>query len=133
MVRLTWKDGLATLAVAAAVIGYLLWSSDTALTGLSTRGAAVAVFVLGLVGCSSTGERMGETFGGQDHSPLAMVVLTSAVGAVALVAGLAAMIAGSSTMLGVLVVAVVVLWVLATAHHLVPDSRHHAHRVGVHH
>jgi len=135
MVRLTWKDGIATLAVAAATIGYLLWSADAAFTGLSTRGAAVAVFALGMVGCTSISERMAPFYGaeGHDRAPLGLLVVTSVAGGVALVTGLVAMIAGSTTMLAGLVVSTFALWMLATAHHLVPEAGHHGHHVGVRH
>ena len=49
--RLTWKDGLATVFVGAAVLLYLLSPSDIWLFGLSgSRGLAVAIFALGVGG-----------------------------------------------------------------------------------
>lgn len=53
--RLTWKDGLATVFVGAAVLLYLLSPSDIWLFGLSgSRGLAVAIFALGVGGCYTT-------------------------------------------------------------------------------
>lgn len=135
MLRLTWKDGVATLAVAAATIGYLLWLTDTAFTGWSTRSAAVAVFALGFVGCTSVADRMASVYGAQgaDRAPMTYVVLSSVAGGVALVAGLIAMISSSTTMLATLVVAMLALWGLATARQLLPETSHLVHRVSVHH
>jgi len=51
--RLTWRDGMATLFVAAAVVVFALWQSETAMTEMSTRAMAVVVFALGWLGCTS--------------------------------------------------------------------------------
>jgi hypothetical protein len=51
--RLTWKDGLATVVVGAAVLLYLLSPSDIWLFGLpGSRGLAVAIFALGVGGAT---------------------------------------------------------------------------------
>ena len=56
--RLTWKDGLATVFVGAAVLLYLLSPSDIWLFGLSgSQGLAVAIFALGVGGATQPGRR----------------------------------------------------------------------------
>jgi len=35
--RLSWRDGLATLLVAAAAVLYALWATGTTIAGVSTR------------------------------------------------------------------------------------------------
>jgi hypothetical protein len=71
--RISWRDGLATLAIAIATVGYLLWVTDTALTSWSARTAAIGVAVLGLVGGACGAERLTADFGfeGHDRGPMA--------------------------------------------------------------
>ena len=45
--RLTVRDGLATVFVAAAAAVYLLWVTGAAMTGWSVRVAAAVLFGLG--------------------------------------------------------------------------------------
>lgn len=133
--RLTWRDGAAALAVAAATAGYLLWSTGTAFQSTSIRVIALGVLALGVVGCTAAGDRMTEMYGADERSPTPVwfAVVTSALGASALVAGLTAIIAASETMLGVLALAMVALWVLATARQLVAEPTRHARRLRVRH
>lgn len=132
--RLTWRDGVAALAVAAATAGYLLWSTGSAFQSTSIRVIALGVLALGVAGCTATGDRMTEMYdaGERHRTPVWFVAATSTLGASALVGGLTAIIMASETMLGVLVLAMVALWVLATAHQLVADPTHHVHRLRAH-
>jgi hypothetical protein len=57
------------------------------------------------------------------HASKTYLVITSALGLLALVAGVIALAAGSSTMLATLVIATVVLWALATIRHRRMGSR----------
>jgi hypothetical protein len=43
MMRLTWRDGLATMLVAAAALLFVLWETGAALVGTSTRAIGVMV------------------------------------------------------------------------------------------
>lgn len=133
--RLTWRDGAAALAVAAATAGYLLWSTGAAFQSTSIRVIALGVLALGVVGCTAAGDRMTEMDGAgqRSHTPVWFTVATSALGAGALVAGLTAIIAASETMLGLLVLAMVALWVLATARQLVAEPTRHVRRLRVRH
>ena len=45
--RLTWRDGLATLLVAAAAVLYALWAANALMPGVSTRWMTVIAFALG--------------------------------------------------------------------------------------
>ena len=132
--RLTWKDGLATVFVGAAVLLYLLSPSDIWLFGLSgSRGLAVAIFALGVGGCYTTLSQMKDVYGyeGRERPPLLYVVLSSFLGAVMLIAGTIAISSGSTAALATLTGAMVVLWVLTTVRHSaslrVPGIAHPAH------
>lgn len=105
--RLTWRDGAAALAVAVATAE----------------------------SCTATGHRMTEMYGAgeRSHTPVWFTVVTSTLGASALVGGLTAIVAASGTMLGVLVLAMVALWVLATARQLVAEPTRHVHRLRARH
>jgi hypothetical protein len=123
--RLLAADLAATLLVAAAVVVSTLWLTDAALTGWSTRAAAGVVLALGYLGCMSSRTGLAEVYGaqGRRRAPLAYVVTTSFVGALALVSGIAALVWASEAMLVTLVVSMVALWVLATARHLTTDRQ----------
>ena len=61
--RLTVRDGLATVFVAAAAAVYLLWVSGAAMTGWSVRVAAAVVFGLGWAACVTDQKQMAAVFG----------------------------------------------------------------------
>lgn len=112
--RLTWKDGIATVATAAAVVFYALWATNTVAPNLSTRVAALVVFALGFVGCPTAAQDVS----GRNTTTRKWYATTSTVlGFVALVAGVSAMVFASEVMLAILVVAMVALWLAATARH----------------
>ena len=115
--RLTVKDGLATVFVAAAAAVYLLWVSGAAMTGWSVRVAAAVVFGLGWAACVTDQKQMAVIYGtarGGRRPPAAYVVLVSGIGALALVTGVIALVAGSAAMLAA---SIAVLWMIATARH----------------
>ena len=117
--RLSGADVMATLLVAAAATVSIVWFTDAALSGWSTRLLAAVVFALGYVGCMTARARMAQVYGAQGHhrASMAYVVVTSALGAAALVGGVAALVWESQAGLVVLVAATVALWALATARH----------------
>jgi hypothetical protein len=122
--RLTWRDGLATLFVAGAAVLYALWLAP------STRVLGAVVFTLGFAGCMSDQAEMAGVYGaeGRRRAPMAYVVVASLVGAVALVAGIVTLVGASETALGVLVAAIVALWAMATVRHaLAGGPRGHDH------
>ena len=104
--RLTVRDGLATVFVAAAAAVYLLWVTGAAMTGWSVRVAAV-LFGLGWAACVTDQKQMAVVYGaarGGWRPPPAYVVLVSGIGALALVTGVIALVAGSAAMLATLAV-----------------------------
>ncbi len=122
--RISTRDIFATVFVAAAALVSLLWLTDTAFTGWSTRVASAVVLGLGVLGCTADRSSMADVYGAQGHerAPTSYLVATSTLGAVALASGILAVVTASTAMLGVLAVATVALWVLATARHLVASG-----------
>jgi hypothetical protein len=118
--RLSWKDGLATLFVAVATAIYSLWLSGAAFAGISTRAVGAIVLALGWAACTSDAAALANAYGTDNHPrpQIALVVISSVLGGVALVAGVITLIGSSETMLGALVVAMIALWMVATARHV---------------
>jgi hypothetical protein len=114
--KLTWKDGAATLLTAFAVLVFVAahQSWDVWLLGSSNRWAAVAVTLLGAVTCA-LGSASDELAAGREAST--SVKLLSAVGAVTGVLAVLAIATGSLTALSLLVLAIVVLWSGTTLRH----------------
>ena len=117
--RLTWKDGLATVIVAGALVFFAVWSAGATVAGISGRGLVLAVFLLGIAGCYTAQSHFETVYGvnGRIRPPMAYVVLVSAVGALATVAGIIALVAGGSLAVTTLVLAMIVMWILATVRH----------------
>jgi hypothetical protein len=107
--RLTWKDGVATLLVAAVVGMYWAYLANVELPLVSEpRALGVAAIVVGLAACA-----VGST-------TTAGTRFASALGVFAAVPGFAAIIAivtGSGVALAVLVGGIVVMWLAATVQH----------------
>ncbi len=122
--RLRLSDLMATALVAAALIVYGLWVTDTAFTDTSTRIIASMVFVLGFAACSGDTAGMASALGAAGHrrAPVLYLVATVLAGVVALVAAVASLVTASGAWLATLVGAMFALWALATARHLLtPD------------
>ena len=119
--RLTSKDAVATVAVAAAGAIYGAWVSGAAFATTSTRVVGVAVFALGWVACTSTAAEMRAIYGPEPDRRPAMpyVVAATIVGIVTLAAGIAAIVAGSEAMLATMVVGMIALWAMATIRHAI--------------
>ena len=118
--HLTARDGVASLFVAAAAVLFGLWTSGAAMAGVSVRVMTVIVFALGYLGCLADQRQMALVYGagGQARAaPLGYVVLSSALGGLALVAGIIALVTASHVMLATLCATVVALWLLATVRH----------------
>jgi hypothetical protein len=116
--RLTIRDGLATLLVAAAAAVYVLWMTGAAMTGWPVRMTAVVVFALGFAACLTDQRQMALVYGASREGPrppVAYVVNASVIGALALVTGVIALVTGSAAMLDVLAASMAGLWVIATA------------------
>jgi hypothetical protein len=116
--RLSWKDAVATGltgVIAAMYIGYLLDANPAFLSG--TRAVAGATFALGLAACILAAQ---PAPGSAQKRP--DTILVDILGTVALVAASTALFFGSSTALGFLVTATVLLWALSSARHAFMDQ-----------
>ena len=113
--RLTWRDGLATVFVGLAALMYSLWLAGISVLGLGARGIGGMVLGLG-VAASITAVVYGVGAGLLQASKVYLGI-SSLIGLVALVAGVITLISASEPMLDVLVVATVLLWVMATVRH----------------
>ena len=130
--RLTWKDGLATVFVGLAVVLFVVWSAGAAVSGISGRGLVVAILLLGIAGCYTARSQFETFYGvnGTTRPPLAYVVLVSVVGALATVAGIVAVIGGGTVAVTTLLLAMVVMWILATVRHQRRASADHSAATG---
>ncbi|HZD79426.1 MAG TPA: hypothetical protein VE646_05245 [Actinomycetota bacterium] len=114
--RLSWRDGLATLLVGAGAILYALWLADAEVAGFSgVRPLAGLVLGLGLA-ASVTAVVYGVGAGLLRASKVYLTV-ASVIGLTALVAGTVALVGASETMLAALVASTVALWAISTARH----------------
>lgn len=126
--RLTRRDGLATLLVAAAVGLYALWAAGAAMAGVSARWMTVIAFALGMAACTANRRELGGVYGATPGAPRPRglyVALATALGVVMLVAGIVAFVVASETMLAALVAAMVALWLLATGRHALTGRHLH--------
>lgn len=124
--RLTWRDTLATVFVLAAGILYLLWLAEIEVFGMSSpRAIGFVVMVLG-VAASVTAVVYGVGAGLLQASKLYLVV-TSLIGLGALVAGIMAIVEENEPMLGALVIATAVLWLMSTVRHALIAGREIGH------
>ena len=130
--RLTWKDAVSTVFMAAIVVIYAAFlGSTTAWLISSARGTAAAVLVLGMVGGCGMSAAAGQY---QDARARLYASLASVLGAAALVAGVTALITGSTVALAILVTATLALWLVATVRHALtppaaPDGGRDTHEV----
>jgi hypothetical protein len=119
--RLTIRDGLATLLVAAAAAVYIPWMTGAAMAGLSVRAMAAVVFALGFAACVTDQKQMAVVYRATREGPRppsAYAMLASGVGALALLSGAIALVTGSAAMLATLAVSMAGLWLMATARHM---------------
>ena len=115
MMRLPKRDVVATGLVGAAGIVYLLWAVGWSVPGMSgVRATGVAILALGFA-ASATAVVPG--FDGLLHGSKVYLTVTSMIGLVALVGGVIMLVAGSSAAMAIVVVAMGVLWLIATVHH----------------
>ena len=128
--RLTWRDGSATLLVAGAAAVYALWATGTAMAGASITVIVAVVFGLGWAACLTDQREMQIVYGADrqhPRPPLGYIMLTSAMGVMTLGAGIAALVTASDAALVILLAGMIALWVLATARHILAT---HADRGG---
>lgn len=119
--RLPKKDLIATALVTAAVLLYMLWMADKTLPGLgSTR--ATGVVILGL-GFAASAVAVVPGFDQLLRGSRTYLAVTSLLGVVAFVGGVQMLLSSSGLGLGVLMVAMVTLWLIATTHHWMLATR----------
>jgi len=109
------RDRIATLCVALGALVSVLW-----LAGVGSQGIAGARVVTGIVlalGFVASASAVVPGFVDLLHGSKVYLATTSVLGLAALAAGIAALVGGSEWMLGSLVAATLVLWVLSTARH----------------
>ena len=138
------KDLIATGLVVVAGVIYGLWALDAAPPGMSgTRVSGMVVLLLGFV--ASAGAVV-PTFGELLRGNRAYLAMTSLIGLVAFVAGVAMLVSSSGAAFSVMIVAMVVLWLFATTHHVLltqntsprlvdevrPTPQRRAHPAGTH-
>jgi hypothetical protein len=113
--RLTWKDAVSAVFMAAIVVIYVAFLHATTTWLISSaRGTAAAVLVLGIVGgcaMSAAAEQY------QSTRARAYTSFASMLGATALVTGMIALITADTVALAILVVATLTLWLVATLRH----------------
>ncbi len=120
--RFPKRDLIATGLVAAAGLVYLLWLVDV--PGMSsTRAAGLVILACGFAASACA---VVPAFDRLLHGNKAYLVLTSLIGVLALFGGAAVIFASSGTGLTVVMAAMVVLWAVATVHHLLLAAPSHA-------
>lgn len=115
--RLTWKDGVATVFMAAVVAVYVafLQGADVVMID-SVRGTTSAILVLGMVGgCAMS---RGDLYVGPKTTLKGFfIAVASVLGVTALAAAAIALIADSAVALATFFAATVALWLVATVRH----------------
>lgn len=115
--RIPMRDRIATVIVALAVVIYGLWATESALPGMdSVRTTGLVVLGLGFVASASA---VVPGFEQLMHGNRLYLVVTSLIGFVAFVGGVILLVNASEIALGVVMAAMVVLWIISTIHHSV--------------
>ena len=115
--RLTWRDGLATVFAFVAVLLYVSWLAGMELLGTSSARVVGGV-VLGLGLAASVTAVVYGVGAGLFRASKAYLALASMIGLAALVAGVIALVSGNEMMLGSLVFATAALWAMSTVRHM---------------
>jgi hypothetical protein len=114
--RLPKRDLIATGLVTVAVVLYLLWGADWAFHG-TVGTLTVGAVILGL-GVAASAAAVVPGFDRLIHGSRTYLAATSLLGVVALAGGLQMILMASGVGLTVMVAAMVVLWAIATVHHV---------------
>lgn len=118
--RVPTRDRIATVLVVLAAAVYLLWAVGAALPGMeSVRVTGLVVLGLGFV--ASAGAVV-PGFERLIHGNKPYLAATSFIGLVALAGGVVMLVEASEMALGVVMGAMVVLWVISTVHHMAPTG-----------
>ena len=119
--KLTWRDGVATIFMGAIVAIYAAFLGGTSMWLISSaRGTTAAVLVLGFVGGCALGSIPDLYMGAKSRTEWAFIAITSMLGAVAVVAAVVGLITGGAVALAVLVSVTLALWLASTVRHALP-------------
>jgi hypothetical protein len=133
--RIPTRDRIATVLVALGVVVYVLWATGFALPGMNgVRVTGLVVLVLGFVASASA---VVPGFDELLHGSKLYLAVTSLIGLVAFAGGVVMLVGASEVALGVVMAAMIVLWMIATIHHTVlseagPASGYRAPRTPTH-
>jgi len=118
--RVPTRDRIATVLVVLASAVYVLWATGAALPGMeSVRVTGLVVLGLGFIASA------GAVVPGFDrliHGNRLYLAATSTLGLVALAGGIVMLVEASEVALGVVMGAMVVLWIVSTVHHMMPTE-----------
>lgn len=115
--RLPKRDLIATGLVLVAVVLYLVWAADWAFNGTGgTRTAGVAILGLGF---AASAVAVVPGFDQLIRGNKVYLAITSLLGFVAFAGGLQMILSASGVGLTIMMVAMVLLWAIATVHHLI--------------
>ena len=118
--RIPPRDRTATVLVACAVVVYVLWATGLTLPVMdSVRVTGLVVLGLGFAASASA---VVPGFDELLHGSKLYLAVTSLIGLGAFAAGLVLLLGASEVALGVVMAAMVVLWMIATVHHTVLAS-----------
>ena len=113
--RMPRRDIIATSLVGVAGLLYVLWAADSAPPGLSgIRATGIVILALGFAASASA---VVPSFDQLLHGNKAYLAATSLIGLIALIAGVQMLVAASEAGLGVMMAAMLVLWLISTIHH----------------
>ena len=115
--RIPTRDRIATVLVACAVAVYVLWATGSTLPGMD--GIRVTGLVVLALGFAASASAVVPGFDELLHGSRLYLAVTSLIGLVAFVGGFVMLVGASEVALGVVVAAMIVLWVIATVHHTV--------------
>jgi hypothetical protein len=107
------RDLLATVLVGVSLVVYAAWAIGVAVPG-GVAGVALVVLVLGIAASMSA---VVPAFGELLHGSRLYLATASALGLVALAAGVWALVAGEPTALVALVLATFLMWAMSTMRH----------------
>ena len=115
--RIPTRDRIATVLVALAVFVYVLWATGSALPGMDgIRVTGLVILGLGFVASASA---VVPGFDELLHGNRLYLAVTSFIGLVAFAGGVVMLVAASEVALGVVMAAMIALWLIATIHHTV--------------
>jgi hypothetical protein len=109
LVDLTWRDAIASLALCTILVVYVVYLADGLWLISSTWATAAAILIIGLGG-RVISVRGDARVGTHERFHQVLRVAAAVFGVVALLAGLAAIVADSAYSLKILVMSSIIVW-----------------------